>query len=208
MKRYKNKLFYYTWKPHGIPTTYGPNPCFLDSIKFSKDIKTQLIYTQLSTNHHWNSEFGLINRLDNDTWWLLFFAKNISILQDYKILQSENKVEKIYICDVYDIVKFDNIEVSNPIYHHKYNDSKMTLDPNKWRWKPIITTTSATKLYTDEHNKISTLLVRLHKGARHQIRVHLSSIWHPIVWENIYTRHKQNNQNILHLRSIWLNIYW
>lgn len=211
MKRYENKLFYYIWKPHGIPTTYGPNPCFLDQIRSSEaDIKTQLVYTTLSTNHQLDKEFGLINRLDNDTWWLLFFAKNKDILEEYKLLQSRDKVEKIYICDVYGIVDFEKITIDTPIYHHKHDQEKMTTDPVKWRGKGIITTSYVTKLYIDEYDKTSTLLVRLHKWARHQIRIHLASIWHPILWETIYIKsrsltHKSSN-DILHLWSIWLEI--
>lgn len=208
MKRYENKLFYYTWKPHGISTTYGTNICFLDMIKSSDDIKTQLIHTQLSANHNnYDKEFGLVNRLDNDTWWLLFFAKNREIYNQYKVLQSQDKIEKIYICDVYGIADFDEISISDPIYHHKHDDEKMTLDVSKWRWNPIITITNVEKLYTDEYNKTSTLLVKLHKWARHQIRIHLSSIWHPIIWETIYIKSKKNKQdNKLNLWSVWLEI--
>lgn len=207
MKRYQNQLFYYIWKPHGIPTTYGQNICFLDMIKSSKEIQTQLIYTQLQNNHNHDKEFGLINRLDNNTWWLLFFAKNKNIYDEYRSLQSQWNVNKHYICDVHGILENQHITITDPIYHHKHNEDRMTLDVSKSRAQPIYTTTHVEKLYTDEYNKTATLLVKIHKWARHQIRIHLASIWHPIIGEDIYTQSKSHDQNtILHLWSIGLEV--
>jgi len=34
---YEDKLFYYFWKPDGVPSTFGKQKCFLDFLLESKD---------------------------------------------------------------------------------------------------------------------------------------------------------------------------
>jgi 23S rRNA-/tRNA-specific pseudouridylate synthase len=50
----------------------------------------------------------------------------------------------------------------------------------------------------------TTLLVKISKWVRHQIRAHLSSVWFPIVWEKIYI--KTPSKEDLHLYSIGVKI--
>jgi 23S rRNA-/tRNA-specific pseudouridylate synthase len=62
--------------------------------------------------------------------------------------------------------------------------------------------TRVEKIFYDEQNNYSCLLVIIQKGVRHQIRCHLASIGCPIIWEKIYKKKKDTGQ--LHLRSIWV----
>jgi len=45
-------------------------------------------------------ELGLVNRLDNDTAGLVYFAKSQKIFDDYTLAQREAKVYKWYVVDV------------------------------------------------------------------------------------------------------------
>ncbi len=163
------------------------------------------------TNIFWESkEYWLLNRLDNDTWGLLYFAKNIEIYDAYKAKQNQNLITKFYIAQVSGnpFYKTDNKEiiVDYPIMHHKFSEDRMVYikeisDINKWSWKQHQVSTKISLLYFDKTKNISTLLVSISKWIRHQIRVHLSSIWCPIIWESIYSKDK--TQDFLHLRSVW-----
>ena len=62
--------------------------------------------------------------------------------------------------------------------------------------------TDVEKLYYDDKSNTTTLLVKISKWVKHQIRSHLSSIWYPVVWEKIYIK-KKSSEN-LHLFSIWM----
>lgn len=162
-------------------------------------------------NIFWESlEYWLLNRLDNDTWGLLYFAKSIEIYHEYKHKQSQNLITKFYISQVNGnpFYKTDSKEiiVDYPIMHHKFSEDRMIYikqpwDISKWSWKQHLVSTNISLLNFDQDSNISTLLVSISKWIRHQIRVHLSSLWCPIIWENIYSKHK--TQDFLHLRSLW-----
>lgn len=40
MQYYEDKYFYYIWKPHGLPTTFGINNSMLDEIETNPKYKT------------------------------------------------------------------------------------------------------------------------------------------------------------------------
>ncbi len=158
-----------------------------------------------------DKEYWLLNRLDNDTWGLLYFAKTADIYEDYKARQAQNLIGKFYITQVSGnpFFKIDNkeINIDYPIMHHKFAEDRMVCiiqpwDATKWDWKQHIVSTKISLLNFDKAKNTSTLLVSISKWIRHQIRVHLSSIWCPIIWENIYWNNR--SQEYLHLWSIWL----
>jgi len=208
LNRYEDKYFYYFRKPCGIPSTYGKEKCFLDYLIESDDKDIKEILRSQKEYFSQQDEYGLVNRLDNDTTGLLYFAKNPLFKQEYKQAQKDWKIEKYYIADVY--WKFTENEkfISYPITHHKFSTDRMVvLLDTKQTGKIDIKKIQNAKtyvhfLYYDEKTNISTLLVTISKWVRHQIRAHLSSIWFPIVWEKIYIK-KPSDEN-LHLYSVWI----
>lgn len=180
--RYENSYFYYTRKPHWVSTTFGPTEqSFLELL-----ISTQSQEIRSLENTWWSdSEYGLVNRLDNATAWLLFFAKNQIIFNAYKKLQSDGNIEKIYYADLFGKVAHDHI-VQDTIYHHYSDNSRMTLDPKLWRGKWNSAETNIQLTYYNEYTNISTCKVIIKKWVRHQIRIHSSSIGHHIIWDRVY----------------------
>lgn len=214
--RYEDKYFYYFRKPCGIPSTYGKEKCFLDYLIESDDKDIQAI-VESQKEYFWEQdEYGLINRLDNDTTWLLYLAKTPLFKDIFKQAQKDWKIEKYYIADVYWKFSGNEKTISYPITHHKFSPDRMVviLDTkqtgaldNKIDTKRIQdATTHIQVLYYDEVLNQTTLLVTISKWIRHQIRAHLSSIWFPIVWEKIYI--KTPSKEDLHLYSIWMKINW
>ena len=207
---YQDKYFYYFWKPAGVPSTFGKQKCFIDCLLENTDKDIVSIVSWQQEMFDKDDEYGLVNRLDNDTSWLLYFAKTPLFKSRYKHDQSEWKIKKYYIADVYGEYSPERQKISYPIWHHKFSSDRMVviLDEvatgkisGKIRGKLHFVDTYIEKLYYDENLNITTLLVTISKWIRHQIRSHLSSIWYPIVWENIYIKHRQ--EGILHLFSVW-----
>ena len=205
---------YFFWKKQWLPSVYGDGYSFLDSfegildnVNYSQNL-TQIVQNQ-NVNFGREKEFWLLNRLDNDTWWLLYFASNQDIYDEYKSLQKSWKISKIYIADVQGKFSFDKTIIVYPIMHHKHLDDRMVAVKSskylsKCRGKQNICQTYVQNLYYNEEMNTSTLMVSITKWVRHQIRVHLSSIGYPIIWDRLYSKIKSEEN--LHLRSIWLQI--
>ncbi len=188
------------WKPHWIPTTYWKQKCFLEMIN------TQNLNKNLK-------EFGLLNRLDNETCWLVYFAKTQETFEKFKELQKKHKTIKTYLAIVYWQIKANFFWINKLIDHHKTDSTKMTTNNNffKAKWQPA--QTFCQKLFYDKKNNQTWLEVQITKWVRHQIRCHLASIWHPIVNDKLYINKKIRKKLWiskiewnLQLFSIWLKI--
>ena len=101
--------------------------------------------------------------------------------------------------------------VSYPIMHHRYNDDRMVVirsdeDTKKWRWNIHNVETEICEVEYDEKEKFSTIMVKIHKWVRHQIRVHLSGIWYPICGDNLYCKSKNQEFDKLQLFSVGMRV--
>lgn len=205
---YEDSYFYYFWKPHDIPSTFGKQKSFLDHLLESKDLFVAQIVDYLQDMFGLEQELWLLNRLDNDTAGLLYFAKTPLIKEKYKQAQSEWKVVKFYIADVYGNFVQNSQQISYPIWHHKFSkdrvvvllDQRQSHKIDNKRTRQV--DTHVQKLYYDKEKNVTTLLVNISKWVKHQIRSHLSSIWFPIIGEKIYI--KKLDPKDLQLFSIWI----
>ena len=78
-----------------------------------------------------------------------------------------------------------------PIMHHKHKQDRMIFirspkDQLKGRSKIHHSSTIVKVLHTNTTTDISTLLVGIYKGVRHQIRVHLAGIGYPVLGDILY----------------------
>ena len=210
-------------KPHGIASSRGQEASFLDTIKkvgsdFPSSCWTGFSISEipdLIRNDTWQhqistfgeeGEYGLLNRLDNVTSGLLYFARSPEAKETYTTLQEQGKITKTYYAQVYGTPRAQFGRISTPIYHHHDNAARMTTDASKGRWKPQEVVTYREKVETrhpeeleGSHNNlwdISTplrsaqydalLKIQITSGCRHQIRCHLASIGYPIVGDRLY----------------------
>lgn len=202
---FEDKNMYFFWKEQWIATTFGNQKSFLDNFDDPQNQAYEIL-----NNAFWKDwEYWLLNRLDNKTWWLLYFAKSKEIFYNFKNTQKQWLIKKIYICDIQGDFPHESLSIDYPIMHHKHLDEKMVIlksakDESKWRWKKHMVNTEIKKLYYDVTNNTTTLEATITKWIRHQIRAHLASIWYPIIWDDIYWKYNKNE--ILHLWSIGLSI--
>ncbi len=222
-------------KPNGIASTFWGQQSILDYfedlqklqsiINNNSDFNKYSLYCYLggyvkqdidtflfnqTTQFTKEQEYGLLNRLDNDTGGFLYFAKNIESYTFYKEQQQKLAIQKMYLAQVHGNPFFKSnenlITIETPIMHHRFDDQKMIFinhekDKNQWRWEPHLVSTTIELISYDQEKNISLLRVMIHKWIRHQIRVHLKSIWAPILGDKLYGP-KPPISDTLHLRSI------
>lgn len=122
---------------------------------------------------------GIVHRLDKDTSGLMLVAKDDATHAALSEQLSERMMEKHYRAMVYGKMKEPSGVIEKPIGRSKTDRKKMAVDENgrwaKTEWKVL-------KEYPDR-----TLLdVHIITGRTHQIRVHMSSIGHPVLGDPLY----------------------
>jgi 23S rRNA-/tRNA-specific pseudouridylate synthase len=207
MHWYEDTYCYYLWKPHHIPTTFGIKESFIEQLSNNTDPKTKEIIAKQSIHFSYKEEFGLLNRLDNDTAGLLYFAKTPWVCIKYKQAQNTGNIQKIYTATVNGKLNKTHDIIAYPIAHHRHLKDRMVVltsskKNNKTRWKIHYLETHISVMHYDKKTNTSDIMIRITKGIRHQIRAHLASIGYPIIGDTIYS--KQQHNSPLQLRSIGL----
>ena len=125
---------------------------------------------------------GIVHRIDKDTSGIIVVAKNDKA---HKILADQFKIHSIkrkYIALVKGIIKEDNITIDKPIGRSAKDRKKMAItDKNSRR---AVTHISVLKrFYT---SNVTLVEAELETGRTHQIRVHMASLHHPLVGDEVY----------------------
>lgn len=212
--RYEDDDLLYIWKPAGIPTSFWKEKSFLELI-FEDTDPTLHTFVAHQRSVFWEQEeFWLLNRLDNATTGLLYFAKTPEIKAEYKTFQKLGKLKKSYLVEVYGDIRYwikkNGFLVTFPLAHHKFEKDRMiaiTSDHLLIKCEPRLHQVQ-TKILEHEWNadkQTTTLLVEIQKWIRHQIRSHLSAIGYPIVWDELYGKKKDPQKGNLQLVSVGLS---
>ncbi len=118
----------------------------------------------------------VVHRLDKETSGVLLFAKDATTHRDLSIQFERREVQKIYLAVVQGIVK-NNGKIQNPL--RQFGSGRMGIDP---KGKPAVTHYRILERFQN-----STLLeVVPETRRRHQIRVHLYVIGHPVLGDPLY----------------------
>ena len=137
---------------------------------------------------------GIVHRIDKDTSGLLLICKNdkahINIAEQLK----DHSMYRNYVALVDGVITKDAGKVIGPIGRDKNNRLKMAIDTVNG--KDAITHFKVLKRY----EKYTLIDCSLETGRTHQIRVHMSSIGHPIVGDSLYngSTNIYDNGQLLH----------
>ena len=165
-------------KPHGIPVQGGNN------VSFNID----LILPILCKN---NNSIRLVHRIDKNTSGILLLAKSKEVAQNVTMLFKENKIKKKYLTIVEGKLTKRKGKIILPLTKKKIAGmEKMVVEPDSKE-------KAETSYKVIDYKKgLSLLEVYPKTGRKHQIRVHLQSINHPILGDNKYNKTNGDNKVI------------
>jgi len=123
---------------------------------------------------------GIVHRLDRFTSGVLLVAKNDAAHQSLAHQFASRQVEKTYLALVHGNVKQDRGRIEKPITRDPRQRVRMTarLAHGRAAWSGY--------RVLRRFNGFTFMEVRIGTGRTHQIRVHLSSIGHPVVGDRLY----------------------
>ena len=125
---------------------------------------------------------GIVHRIDKDTSGILVIAKNDiahkKLSQQFKI----HSITRKYIALVKGIIKEDELTIDKPIGRNPKDRKKMAITQKNSR--VAITHIKVLRRYYSSN--VTLVEATLETGRTHQIRVHMSSIGHPLVGDEVY----------------------
>ena len=131
---------------------------------------------------------GIVHRLDKETSGLIIACKNDKSHKEIANQIKERKLKRHYLAIVHGKVQYDHGTINKPIGRHKIHREKMAVISNG---RIAITHFKVLKKVEAIHElplprNFTLLECTLETGRTHQIRVHMSSIGHPIVGDRTY----------------------
>ena len=124
---------------------------------------------------------GIVHRIDKDTTGALVVCKNDIAHQCLAEQLKAHSITRRYEAIVYNTFKEEEGRVEGPIGRHPSERTKMAI--NHKNGKEAITNY---RVLENLGNGYAHVECRLETGRTHQIRVHMSSIHHPLVGDTIY----------------------
>jgi 23S rRNA pseudouridine1911/1915/1917 synthase len=123
---------------------------------------------------------GIVHRLDRYTSGVLLVAKNDDAHRRLAEQFAGRQVEKVYLALVHGKVKQESGRMERPIARDPVRRTRMTarLDKGRAAWSEY--------RVLRRFDRFTLLEVRIGTGRTHQIRVHLSSIGHPVAGDTLY----------------------
>ena len=127
---------------------------------------------------------GIVHRIDRDTSGLIIAAKNDRAHLALAAQLQDHSLARVYEAVAVGSFREDSGTVDAPIGRHPVDRKRMAVEPRTGR--PAVTHWSVLARYRG----FTHVECRLETGRTHQIRVHLSSIGHPLLGDTVYGSRK------------------
>ena len=140
--------------------------------------------------HLGHGEGRLVNRLDRETSGLVLVAKSSAVAGELGKLIESSAVEKFYRAIVHGFVARDEFSIDAPLGKDERSAVaiKDCVRPDGAATK---TQVSVERRFTRAGREHSLLAIQPLHGRKHQIRIHLAHVGHPIVGDKIYGADEQ-----------------
>lgn len=168
-------------------------PSGLLSVPGRGEDKQDCMYSRLLQSH---PSALVVHRLDMATSGILLFALDKSFQRSMSKLFEERQVSKTYIAKVYGRVHSKNGTINQPLIADWKNRPKQKIDYEYG--KPSITHFERLKICEDGNSIVKLKPVT---GRSHQLRVHMSSLGHPVLGDIFYCTldsYKASKRLLLH----------
>ena len=123
---------------------------------------------------------GIVHRIDRDTTGILIVCKNDMSHNSIAAQLKEHSINRRYRALVHGNLKDDTGTVEGPIGRHPIERKKMAI--NEKNGKPAVTHYTVLERF----GNYTLIECKLETGRTHQIRVHMTSIGHPLVGDEVY----------------------
>lgn len=123
---------------------------------------------------------GIVHRIDRDTTGILIVCKNDMSHNSIAAQLKEHSINRRYRALVHGNLKEDTGTVEGPIGRHPIDRKKMAI--NEKNGKPAVTHYTVLERF----GNYTLIECKLETGRTHQIRVHMTSIGHPLVGDEVY----------------------
>jgi 23S rRNA pseudouridine1911/1915/1917 synthase len=153
---------------------------------------------------------GIVHRLDKETSGLIIVAKNDVAHRKLAAEFSGRRVKKTYIALVHGWPKKDKGTIASSISRDAVRRSRMTT--RRTGGREAVTHYEVQRRIDSPYGKFALLKLKIETGRTHQIRVHMSSLGHPVVGDTLYAAPREIrgktepamslNRNFLHAAEL------
>ena len=124
---------------------------------------------------------GIVHRIDMNTTGSLIICKNDKAHIDIAGQLKEHSINRLYRAIVHGVINEDEGTVNKPIGRNEKDRKKMAC--NVTNAKNAVTHYKVLKRFKD----YTYIECKLETGRTHQIRVHMASIGHPVLGDDVYS---------------------
>lgn len=128
---------------------------------------------------------GIVHRIDRDTTGSVIACKNDFSHERIAAQLAAHTVNRVYHAIVVGELKEDAGTIHKPVGRHPVDRKKMAV--NEKNGKDAVTHYKVLQRFRG----YTYIECRLETGRTHQIRVHMASIGHPLLGDEVYSGHKQ-----------------
>lgn len=123
---------------------------------------------------------GIVHRIDMDTTGSLLVCKNDCAHQILAEQLKEHSIHRVYHAIVHGVLKEDEGTIEGPIGRHPIDRKKMSI--NHKNGKNAVTHYKVLQRFAN----FTYVQCSLETGRTHQIRVHMASLYHPLLGDAVY----------------------